>query len=150
MSLSDQINEDIKSAMKAREKDKLEALRNIKKVMIEARAAKGAGSELSDEETLKIIQKLAKQGKDSADIYKKQDRNDLYEQEMAQIRVLESYLPARFSDEELTAVVKSIIEKTGASSIKDMGKVMGLASKELTGKAEGKEIADKVKALLNA
>jgi uncharacterized protein len=148
MSLSDKINEDIKAAMKAREKERLEALRNIKKVMIEARAAKGAGSELEDAEVLKIIQKLEKQGHDSAKIYNEQGRSDLYEQEMAQIKIYESFLPAKLTDEELTAVVKAIIEKTGASSIKDMGKVMGMASKELAGKAEGKEIADKVKALL--
>ena len=148
MSLSDQINEDIKAAMKAREKDKLEALRNIKKVMIEARAAKGAGSELTDEESLKIIQKLAKQGRDSAAIYEEQNRLDLSEPEMVQVAVFESYLPKKLSDAELTAVVKSIIEKTGATSIKDMGKVMGAASKELAGKADGRDIADKVKALL--
>ena len=148
MSLSDKINEDIKAAMKAREKERLEALRNIKKVMIEARAAKGAGSELEDAEVLKIIQKLEKQGHDSAKIYNEQGRSDLYEQEMAQIKIYESFLPAKLTDEELTAVVKAIIEKTGASSIKDMGKVMGMASKELAGIAEGKEIADKVKALL--
>lgn len=148
MSLSDQINEDIKDAMKAREKEKLEALRGIKKVIIEARAAKGAGSELTDDEVLKIIQKLSKQGKESADLYNKEGRADLYEQEMFQVRIFESFLPAKLSEEELTAVVKSIIKKAGASSIKDMGKVMGLASKELAGKAEGKDIADKVKSLL--
>ena len=148
MSLFDQINNDMKEAMKARDKAKLEALRNIKKVMLEARAAKGAGSELSEEESLKIISKLAKQGTDSAEIYKKQNREDLAEQEMAQVKVFENYLPAKMSDEELTAAVKGIIEKTGASSMKDMGKVMGLASKELAGKADGKEIAVKVKSLL--
>jgi len=148
MSLFDQINNDMKAAMKARDKAKLEALRNIKKVMLEARAAKGAGSELSEEESLKIISKLAKQGTDSAEIYKKQNREDLAEQEMAQVKVFENYLPAKMSDEELTAAVKGIIEKTGASSMKDMGKVMGLASKELAGKADGKEIAVKVKSLL--
>lgn len=148
MAISDKINEDIKTAMKAREKEKLEALRNIKKVMIEAKAAKGAGSELTDEESLKIISKLAKQGNDSAEIYKNQGRQDLCEQEMAQVAVFESYLPAKLSDEELTATVKSIIDKTGASSMKDMGKVMGMASKELAGKADGKDIAAKVKSLL--
>jgi len=148
MSLSDKINDDIKTAMKAREKEKLEALRSIKKVMIEVRAAKGAGSELTDDEALKIIQKLAKQGKDSAAIYQQQGRADLAEPEMVQVKVFESYLPAKLSDEEITSVVKSIIEKTGAFSMKDMGKVMGMASKELAGKADGKDIADKVKALL--
>lgn len=148
MSLFEQINEDLKAAMKAREKEKLEALRNIKKVMIEARAAKGAGSELTDDESLKIISKLAKQGTDSATIYKEQNREELYSQEMFQVAVYETYLPEKISDEELTKVVKTIIEKTGATSMKDMGKVMGMASKELAGKAEGSEIAAKVKELL--
>ncbi len=148
MSLFEQINEDLKAAMKAREKEKLEALRNIKKVMIEARAAKGAGSELTDDESLKIIAKLAKQGTDSATIYKEQNREELYNQEMAQVAVYETYLPEKLSEEEITKIVKSIIEKTGATTMKDMGKVMGLASKELAGKAEGSEIAAKVKELL--
>ncbi|MEN8116662.1 MAG: GatB/YqeY domain-containing protein [Bacteroidota bacterium] len=148
MTLSDQINNDIKEAMKAREKQKLEALRGIKKVMIEAKAAKGAGSELTDDEALKIISKLAKQGTDSAAIFKQQGRDDLYEQEMAQVAVFEKYLPAKISDEELTAVVQTIIEETGATSMKDMGKVMGIASKKLAGQADGKDIAAKVKALL--
>lgn len=148
MTIFDKINEDIKAAMKAREKEKLEALRNIKKVMIEAKTAKGAGAELTDDESLKIISKLAKQGSDSAQIYKEQGRQDLYEQEMAQVAIFESFLPAKLSDEELTTVVKSIIDKTGASSMKDMGKVMGLAGKELAGKADGKDIAAKVKRLL--
>jgi len=148
MALFDQINNDMKAAMKARDKVKLEALRNIKKVMLEARAAKGAGSELTEDESLKIISKLAKQGADSAVIYKEQGREDLADQEMAQVKVFESYLPAKMSDEELTAAVKEIIEETGASSMKDMGKVMGIASKELAGKADGKEIAGKVKFLL--
>ncbi len=148
MALFDQINNDMKAAMKARDKGKLEALRNIKKVMLEARAAKGAGSELTEEESLKIISKLAKQGADSAVIYKEQGREDLADLEMEQVKVFESYLPAKMSDEELTAAVKGIIEQTGASSMKDMGKVMGVATKELAGKADGKDIADKVKALL--
>jgi len=148
MALFDEINNDIKGAMKAREKDKFEALRNIKKVMIEAKAAKGAGAELTDDESLKIISKLAKQGSDSVEIYKKQGREDLYESEMAQVAIYESYLPAKLSDQELTAAVRSIIIKVGAVSMKDMGKVMGLASKELAGKADGGEIAAKVKSLL--
>lgn len=148
MAIFDKVNEDIKAAMKAREKVKLEALRNIKKVMIEAKTAKGADAVLSDVEALKIISKLAKQGNDSADIYKQQNREDLYEQEIAQVEIFESFLPAKMSDEELSKIVKLIIEKTGATSMKDMGKVMGMASKELAGKADGKEIADKVKSLL--
>ena len=149
MTLFEQVNEDIKSAMKAREKEKLEALRNLKKLMLEERAAKGAGAELSDSETLKLIQKLVKQGKDSADIYIRQNRPELAEQEMAQVTALEVYLPRQMSDAELTAAVKEIVESTGATSIKDMGRVMGIASKTLAGKADGKDIAAKVKELLN-
>lgn len=148
MALFDQINDDIKTAMKAREKDKLEALRAIKKVMIEAKTAKGSSNELSDDDVIKIISKLAKQGNDSAVIYKEQNREDLYETEMIQVAVFEEYLPAKISDEELTAAVKAIIEETGASSMKDMGKVMGLASKKLAGQADGKDISVKVRALL--
>jgi len=149
MTIFKKINNDLKEAMKAREKDKLEAIRNIKKEMIEARAAKGAGSELTDEESLKIIAKLAKQGSDSAAIYREQGREDLRMAELKQVGVYKSYLPERLTGEELTAAVKSIIEKTGASSMKDMGKVMGIATKELAGKADGKDIADKVRALLS-
>lgn len=148
MAIFDQVNNDIKEAMKARDKEKLEALRGIKKVMLEARTAKGAGSELTDDEALKIISKLAKQGNDSAAIYKDQGRNDLYEQEMIQVKIFESYLPAKMSDEELTAAVAAIIAETGASSMKDMGRVMGIASKKLAGQADGKDIADKVKSML--
>ncbi len=148
MTLFEQINNDIKAAMKAREKEKLEALRGIKKVMIEAKTSKGADAELSDAEALKIISKLAKQGNDSANIYKEQGRADLYEQEMAQVAVFEQYLPAKMSNEDLTAAVKAIIAEVGATSMKDMGKVMGLASKKLAGQADGADISQKVKALL--
>ncbi|MCL3782419.1 GatB/YqeY domain-containing protein [Prolixibacteraceae bacterium JC049] len=149
MSLFEQINNDMKAAMKAKEKERLGAIRNIKKYLIEAKTAKGAGEELTDTEIVKIIQKLAKQGNDSAAVYKEQGRDDLYADEMAQVEVFEAYLPAKMSDEELTAAVKAIVEKVGATSMKDMGKVMGMASKELAGKADGKDISDKVKALLN-
>jgi hypothetical protein len=149
MNLFDQINEDLKSAMKAREKEKLEAIRNIKKVLLEAKAAKGANAELDDQEVMKVISKLAKQGQDSANIYKEQARPDLYEAEMAQVKVYEQYLPKKLSDDELAAAIQEIIASVGASGMKDMGKVMGVASKQLAGKAEGKDIADKVKSLLN-
>lgn len=149
MSLFDQINEGIKEAMKAREKEKLEALRGIKKVLIEAKTAAGATGELSDQEILKVIQKLAKQGKDSATIYKEQGREDLYAQEMSQVVIFESFLPSMLTDEELTLAVEAIIEQLGASGMKDMGKVMGLASKNLAGQADGKDIADKVKKMLS-
>ena len=148
MTLSDKINEDIKEAMKAREKEKLEALRNIKKVIIEAKSSKGAGSELDDQEVIKIIAKLAKQGTDSANIYKQQGRDDLYDQEMIQVAVFENYLPKKLSEEELTSSIKSIIAEVGATSMKDMGKVMGMASKKLIGLADGKDISAKVKDLL--
>ena len=148
MTLSDKINDDLTAAMKAREKVKLEALRNIKKVIIEAKSAKGAGSELDDDEVLKIIAKLAKQGSESAAIYQQQGRTDLYDEEMVQVAVFEKYLPAKLSDAELTGSIMAIIAESGATSIKDMGKVMGLASKKLAGLADGKDISAKVKELL--
>ncbi len=149
MGLFEQINEDMKAAMKAREKEKLEALRGIKKVLLEAKTAKGASEELSDQDIVKAIQKLAKQGNDSANIYKEQGRQDLYEQEMVQVKVFETYLPEKMSDEELTKAVQEVIDSVGATSMKEMGKVMGVASKKLAGQADGKDIADKVKALLS-
>jgi uncharacterized protein len=149
MILFDQISNDIMEAMKAREKEKLEALRGIKKVMLEAKSAAGATGDLSDQDALKIIQKLAKQGTESAIIYKEQGRNDLYEQEMFQVKVFETYLPVKMSDAELTEAIQTIIAEIGASSIKEMGKVMGIASKKLSGLADGKDISDKVKALLS-
>ena len=149
MNLFDQISSDIMNAMKAREKEKLEALRGIKKVMLEAKSAEGGTGELSDADVLKIIQKLAKQGTDSAIIYKQQGRDDLYEHEMFQVGVFETYLPKKMSDDELTQAVQEIIAESGATSIKEMGKVMGMASKKLAGLADGKDISDKVKALLS-
>lgn len=148
MSLFDQISSDIITAMKAREKEKLEALRGIKKVMIEAKSAAGSSGELSDQESLKIIQKLAKQGTDSANIYKEQGRDDLYQQEIFQVKVFETYLPVKMSDAELAESIQAIIAEVGAAGMKDMGKVMGIASKKLAGLADGKDISDKVKALL--
>lgn len=149
MSIFDQISSDILEAMKAREKEKLEALRGIKKVMIEAKSAAGATGELTDQECLKIISKLAKQGNDSAAIYKEQGRNDLYEQEIFQVKVFETYLPVKMTDADLTTAIQAIIAETGASSMKEMGKVMGIASKKLAGQADGKDISEKVKALLS-
>jgi hypothetical protein len=149
MNLFDQISSDILTAMKAREKEKLEALRGIKKVMIEAKSAAGATGELTDQEVLKIIQKLAKQGTDSATIYKEQGREDLYEQEIFQVKVFETYLPVKMSDAELTSAIQAIITEVGATSIKEMGKVMGIASKKLAGLADGKDISEKVKELLS-
>ncbi|MBN2806430.1 MAG: GatB/YqeY domain-containing protein [Prolixibacteraceae bacterium] len=148
MTLFEQINEGIKEAMKARDKVRLEALRGIKKVMLEVRSTTGAGGEISDAESLKIIAKLAKQGKDSAAIYQSQQRPDLADIELAQVEVFESFLPKMLSDLELEQAVKAIIEKTGASGMKDMGKVMGIATNELAGKAEGSAISVKVRSLL--
>jgi uncharacterized protein len=149
MLLFEQIDNDLKAAMKAREKEKLEALRNIKKEMIEARTSKGAGSVLTDEESVRIIGKLARQGTDSAAIYRQQGRQDLYMQEMLQVEVYEKYLPQKISPSELDEAIRAIILRTGAASIKDMGKVMGIASKELAGKADGADIAAKVKEILS-
>ena len=146
--LFDQISNDIKEAMKARDKVRLEALRNIKKVFIEAKTAPGAGDALDDAQALKILQKLAKQGHDSADLYTSQNRPDLAEAELAQVGVIESYLPKQMTEEEIEAVVRSIIAQTGAQSMKEMGKVMGVASKQLAGKADGKKISAVVKRLL--
>ncbi len=149
MSLSEQINTDLKNAMKAKDKVALEALRAAKTGFTIEKTNKGVGAELSEEEELKILQKLVKQRKDSADIYKEQGRDDLLEKEVAQMEILEKYLPAKLSEEELSAAVKAIIEKVGASSMQDMGKVMGTATKELAGKADGKDISVMVKKLLS-
>lgn len=148
MNLFDQVSEDIKNAMKAKDKVALETLRNVKKFFIEAKTAPGANDELSDEAALKIIQKLVKQGKDSAEVYAGQGRQDLAENELAQVKVMEAYLPQQMSPEELEAAIKDIIAETGATSGKDMGKVMGVASKKLAGLAEGRAISTKVKELL--
>ena len=146
--LFDQVSKDIVAAMKAKDKVRLEALRNIKKVFIEAKTAPGANDTLDDSAALKILQKLAKQGNDSAALYKGQNREDLAEAELAQVAVIESYLPKPMSSEEIENAVKDIISQTGASSIKEMGKVMGIASKQLAGKADGKTISEIVKKLL--
>ena len=148
MELFEKVSKDIVAAMKAKDKVTLEALRDIKKVFIEAKTAPGANDTLDDAAALKILQKLAKQGHDSADLYSQQNRPDLAEAEMAQVKVIESYLPKAMSAEEIEAAVKEIIAQTGATSIKEMGKVMGVASKQLAGKADGKAISDVVKKLL--
>ena len=148
MELFEKVSKDIVAAMKAKDKVTLEALRNIKKVFIEAKTAPGANDTLDDAAALKILQKLAKPGHDSADLYTQQNRPDLAEAEMAQVKVIESYLPKALSAEEIEAAVKEIIAQTGATSIKEMGKVMGVASKQLAGKADGKAISDIVKKLL--
>lgn len=146
--LFDQVSKDIIAAMKAHDKVALETLRNIKKVFLEAKTAPGANDTLEDADALKLIQKLVKQGKDAAEIYSQQGRADLADTELAQVKVMETYLPKPLTDEELTEAVKLIIAETGATSMKDMGKVMGIASKALSGKAEGRLISAKVKELL--
>ena len=148
MALFDQISEDIKKAMLARDKVKLEALRGVKKEFIEAKTAKNADGELNDDTALKILQKMVKQRKESASIFTEQNRPELAENELAEAAVIEAYLPKQMSDEELTAALKEIIAEVGATSAKEMGKVMGVASKKLAGKADGKLISEKVKSLL--
>lgn len=148
MELFDQISNDIKEAMKAKDKIKLETLRNVKKCFLEAKTAPGANDTLTDEAAMKIMQKLVKQGKDSAAVYTEQGRNDLAEAELAQVQVIEAYLPKQLSAEELEAKLKDILAQVGATSAKDMGKVMGVATKELAGLAEGRAISAKVKELL--
>ena len=148
MDLFDIISNDIKEAMKARDKVRLEALRNIKKVFLEAMTAPGANDTLTDDAALKIMQKLVKQGKDSATLYNEQGRADLADAELAQVAVIETYLPKQMSAEELEAALKEIIAEVGATGPKDMGKVMGTATKKLAGLAEGRAISAKVKELL--
>ncbi len=148
MSLFDQISNDIKEAMKAHDKVRLQALRNVKKVLLEAKTAPGANDEVSDETAQKLIQKLVKQGRDSAQIYTEQNRPDLAEEEMAQVKAIECYLPKQLTPEELEAALRQIIAQVGASSPQDMGKVMGAATKQLAGQAEGRAISACVKQLL--
>ena len=149
MILFNQISEDIKAAMKARDKVRLETLRNIKKVFLEAKTAPGANDTLEDDAALKIIAKLAKQGKETAATYTQAGRQDLADAELAQVEVLESYLPKQLSEAEIEVAVKEIIAQTGATSMKEMGKVMGIASKQLAGKADGRAISAIVKQLLS-
>ncbi|HOW39636.1 MAG TPA: GatB/YqeY domain-containing protein [Bacteroidales bacterium] len=148
MSLTEKISADLIAAMKAKDTIALEAIRAAKTAFILAKSEKGAEAVLSSDEELKVIQKLVKQRRESAEIYKQNNRADLYQKEVAEADVLEKYLPAKMSEAELTAAVKSIIEKVGAKSPADMGKVMGTATKELAGKADGKEISAIVKKLL--
>jgi len=147
MNLFDKISEDLKSAMLARQKDRLESLRAIKTALLLAKTESGT-HDLSTDQEMKILQKMVKQRRESAEIYKTQKREELYQNEMKEAAIIEEYLPKQMIEDELVVVLKSIIHRVGASSPKDMGKVMGTASKELAGKADGKMIADKVKELL--
>lgn len=148
MTIEEQVSEGIKNAMKAHDKVRLETMRNIKKVILEAKTKPGAENQIDDAECIKLIQKLAKQGKESAEIYKQQGRADLYEQESGQVAVLEEFLPKQLSEAELTEALKEVIATVGATSPQDMGKVMGAATKKLAGLADGKAISAKVKELL--
>ena len=150
MDLSEKINADLKTAMLAKDEVAKLTIRGIKKDIIEARTAPGANGEVSDDAILKIIAKLLKQRKDTAIIYTEQGRPELAENELAEAAVLERYLPKQMSSEELDAAIKEIIAQTGAQGPKDMGKVMGVATKQLAGKAEGRSISETVKRLLNS
>ncbi len=150
MNLFDQVSEDIKKAMLAREKVRLEALRGAKKEFLEAKTAKGANGELTDEAATKILVKMVKQRKESAKIYTDNNRPELAENELAEAAVLEEYLPKQLSAEELEKEISAIIAETGATGPKEMGKVMGVASKRLAGRAEGRAISEMVKNLLAA
>ena len=148
MSLEQQISKGIMEAMKAKEPVRLQTLRNIKKYIIEAKTAGTEIAELPDADVVKIIAKLAKQGSDSAEIYRQQNRADLAEEELAQVAVMQEFLPRQLSPEELTEAVRAVIAEVGATSFKEMGKVMGVASKRLAGQADGKDISAKVRELL--
>lgn len=146
--LFDDISEGIKEAMKAKDAVRRDTLRNVKKVFLEAKTAPGANDELSDADALKILQKLAKQGRESAEIFNQQGRADLADAEMAQVKVLEEYLPKQLSEDELEGALRSIIEQLGVKEPREMGKVMGVATKQLAGKADGRAISAMVKKIL--
>jgi len=148
MSLEIQINQDIKAAMIAKDTAKLRGLRAIKAAILLAKTEKGHAEDLNQEAEIKVLQKLVKQRRESAEIYKTQNREDLYEIEVEEEKVIEAYLPKQLSKEEVETIVKAIIAETGASSIKDMGKVMGATNQKLAGQADGKTISEVVKSLL--
>jgi uncharacterized protein len=148
MSLEVKINEEIKQAMLARNKELLEALRAIKSALLLAKTDKGGDGGVAEDAEIKLLQKLVKQRRETAEIYLSQNRKDLADVEIFQADVIQKYLPEQMSDAELTGIIKDIIAETGATSIKDMGKVMGLASKKLAGKADNKAVSEKVKQLL--
>jgi uncharacterized protein YqeY len=148
MSLINQVDQDIKQAMLAKQPDRLRGLRAIKSALLLARTEKGAAEELTTEAEIKVLQKLVKQRKESAEIYKTQNRDDLYQIEIDEMKVIEPYLPHQMSHEEIEAYLKDLINRVGASSVRDIGKVMGAANKELAGKADGRAISEVVKQLL--
>ncbi|MDE5723190.1 MAG: GatB/YqeY domain-containing protein [Paramuribaculum sp.] len=148
MDMFERISADIKAAMLARDQVRLETLRGIKKEFLEAKTAKGSDGTLSDQSAVKRMTKMVKQRRETAEIYSQQNRPELAANELAEAAVIEEYLPRQLSEEELTAELKKIIEQTGATSAKEMGKVMGVASKALAGRADGRAISAKVKELL--
>lgn len=150
MGLQDKVMTEMKAAMKAKDTVALEALRAIKSAILLAKTDKGAGAELSEEDEIKLVQKLVKQRKDSAVIYQEQGREDLAEPELAQVAVIEKFLPEQLTEEEIEKVVVQTIDSVGASGMRDMGKVMGIVSKELAGQADGKTISAIVKAKLSS
>ena len=147
MNLTDKINTELKEAMKAKDKDRLQALRAIKAELLLAKTD-GSGTVLTEEGEIKLLQKLVKQRRDAAELYKEQNRDDLFQQEVSEAELISKFLPAQLSEEDLKQIIEKIITATGASSMKDMGKVMGIASKQLAGKADGKSISVMVKSLL--
>ena len=149
MTIFDQVNEDIKSAMKNREEGRLRALRGVKSALLLAKTEKGAGDKLSDEKEMQVLQKLLKQRKESFDIYTQQNRPELAEVEAEEIAVIERFLPAQMTEDELRAILNTIIATMGATGPQDMGKVMGAATKQLAGKADGKAVSAMVKAMLS-
>jgi uncharacterized protein YqeY len=149
MPLQQNIDQDIKSAMLSKDSIRLRGLRAIKAALLVAKTEKGAQEALSEEAEIKVLQKLAKQRKESSDIYQSQNRQDLYQIEQEELQVIEAYLPKQLDRNAVAFLIKQIISQTGASGIKDMGKVMAVASKELAGKADGKTISELVKELLS-
>ena len=148
MSLTTKIDQDIKLAMLAKQADRLQALRAIKSALLLARTEKGAAEEITEEGEVKVLQKLAKQRKESAEIYKTQNRDDLYQIEASELKVIEEYLPQQMSRFEIEGYLQELISRIGATSIQDMGRVMGMANKELAGQADGRTISEVVKQLL--
>jgi len=148
MTLEEKINQDIKTAMIAKDANKLRGLRAVKAAILLAKTEKGHSEELTEKTEIKVLQKLVKQRKESAEIYKTQNRDDLYAIEVEEQEVIEAYLPKQLSREEVEAIIKEIISTTGASTVKDMGKVMGAANQQLAGKADGRTIFELVKSLL--
>jgi hypothetical protein len=148
MSLINQIDQDIKQAMLAKQPDRLRGLRAVKAALLLAKTEKGVGEELTEDAEIKVLQKLIKQRKESAEIYKAQNREDLYLIETQEMQVIEPYLPKQMSHEDIELYLKELLGRVGATSVKDMGKVMGTANKELAGKADGRTISELVKKLL--